>query len=248
MPGKKLSQKKETIEKNKIVSEKPEGLEVKDTKDIEPRKIEKELYWFFGAMAGVFILFLIFYYFFQSLQKFNYEGIQFETIKEGDTIFYHTIVPLIKTSGEQVKYHFYFRTDPRKNRIPVNGEIEIPREFVVYISINETGLRQCEYSAVAIASLASFLRDAGGFEVEAAVPDERIATEINMPYVNCENTLVNPVILLQKNKETKITRVEGTSCYIVDVANCEILEAIEKFEIRAVLDARARSEKEKIGF
>lgn len=233
-------------------SEKNETREEKslEKKEIPKRKkklskLDRQFYWFFGILIGFFVVFLFSYYIFYSLiNKFDYYGISFERIKEGDIIFYHSIVPLTKTSGERVNYHFYFRTDPRKNEILVEGEIEIPRDLVVYISTNETGILRCPYFSVSYASLRMFLKDGGGFEVRDGVPDEARANEINLSYITCENRPLNPVILLQQGNETKITRIGSSSaCYLIEVSNCEILPAIEKFQFQAVLDARARQKK-----
>ena len=221
--------------------------EKKDEKVIEESNkqnsnMNKELYWFFGVMISLLALFFISYYFFQSLLTFTYHGITFEKIKEADVTFYHAIVP-VKTLEEQtLRYHLYFRYDPRKNNVPIEGEIAIPKESPVYLSINETGIRgECDDAAIAVASLSQFLREAGGFEVRAAVPDEELAPKLNLPFADCTTNPTNTVLIIQKGNETGVLRKAETNCYTMNIANCEILRAVEKFELEMILQARARA-------
>jgi len=159
--------------------------------------------------------------------------------------YYYTHPSAITASAVQggpTLINLLFRIDPRENNVTVEGEIDLPpKNKFVYISINDTGINECEYIQVALANLVSFL-GANGFDVKGAVPDEKIAEEIKSRYITCDTNPDNGVILIQQGEKTKITR--ENNCYIMDIASCQVLDATEKFQIQTILDAKARAEEE----
>ena len=227
------------------------------------QKKDNQLYWVFGAMAGLIILFLLAYSFFQSLNKFEYKGMSFTKTKFGEIPMYYyyffTNTPTTtgKVISEPKMINLYLRNDPRENNIPIDGEIELLQGKFIYVGINATELKQCGYTSVALANFKSFFM-ANGFTVKGGVPDETEAERDNLEYVTCEKYPNNPVIIIQSGDETKIQRkksgikniirsesgireeIEKTNCYIMTVNNCEILQATEKFTVQSILDAKAR--------
>ena len=195
----------------------------------------KEIYWIFGAIIVLVLVFFATYFGAQAISKFNYQGLVFTKEKFGEIPVYHYFYYYNNDKGETVKYNFYLRIDPRKNNVPLEGEIEFLKGKFVYISVNGTDLTRCPYSSVAIASLAGFLTD-NEITVRGASPDKAVANESKVVYADCENHPNNVVVLIQKAERTQVTK-QGR-CHIIDVADCQILDAVEKFEVQAILDAK----------
>ncbi|MEK6908579.1 MAG: hypothetical protein AABX23_00830 [Nanoarchaeota archaeon] len=200
------------------------------------RKLERELLGILGFLAVLVIVFLIASAYFKSLNYFEYEGLTFSKKKIGDIpLFHHTYY--IKTqSGAFAQYNFYIRTDPRENNVSLTGKsnLMVPGS-VVYISINSEGLQQCRYGALAVGSLSSFISD-NQMTVVAGNLDFWQAGSRRDLWATCENRPGNKVIEILKSNETKVS-IEG-NCYRIEVANCEILEAVEKLETQSIVEAR----------
>ena len=133
----------------------------------------------------------------------------------------------------------YLRSDPRKNSVPFTGNVVYYPQSFTYLSVNATSLDKCSNSSLAIAGLASFLTS-NDILVKGATPDKELANLTKVKFANCQTHPLNPVIIVQEGKETKIEK-QTDNCYVISVANCEILEAIEKFQLRSVIDAKNRS-------
>lgn len=212
----------------------------------KPSKMDKELYWVLGIMLALILVFLVSSSVFQSLKTFEFQGLSFTKEKLGDIQLYkHSYSfsdprPITgSVVSEPRQFNLFLRNDPRENNVPIEGEeIVFVMGTTAFISVNGTGLTQCEYSSVAISNLASFLT-VNLISVKGATPDEELARETNLTHASCDTTPVRQVVLIQSGDETKI-EVKNTRCYIITVANCEILSAIEKFTIQSIIDARAR--------
>ncbi|MEK6819276.1 MAG: hypothetical protein AABY10_05080 [Nanoarchaeota archaeon] len=197
---------------------------------------EKELYWIILGMIGIIVIVIGVYYYSQSLKKFEFEGLEFS--KE-----YFGKIPLFRYSyyftddvGRNRSVNLNLRIDPRKNNVSIDGEIIYPKDKFVYVSINSTNLTSCDFSAPSVSSLAQFL-SSNNIEVKSAFPDEKEANSTGIRHANCNTHPTNLVILIQSGKETKITK-PTPNCHIIDVSNCEILDAIEKFELQSIIDAK----------
>lgn len=214
------------------------------TKKEKETKIDSHIKRYLPFMIMLLVLALVFvvlYFIFQGLGKVEYNGLTFTREKFGEVLVY-SYVYLIKTSeGKIVQNTLYIRHDPRKNDIPIDGQIIYPEGLKVMISINSTGLTECEDSMIAVATLTNFLT-ANRLGVKGGTPDKAEAKAQNMSYVSCDNYEGNAVISIRAvdGNETKITR-EEPYCYRVDVANCEIQQAIEKFVVQSILDAKEAS-------
>lgn len=222
-----------------------EKVEEQGKEVLKKSKIDRETVWVLSVMAGLVILFLSSYYFFQSLKTFEYEGMSFTEEKFGDIPLYHyyylTSFGAITGSaaGEPRKVDVYLRNDPRENRVPVDGEIEFFRGKYIYLGINGTELTQCSFSSVALATLSGFVGQ-NGFTLKAGTANiEEANNETMLEHVSCELRPENPVIIIQSGESTKITKKEN--CYTIDVANCEVQEAVEKFVVQSIVDAKNRA-------
>ena len=199
------------------------------------RRLEKELLGILAFMAFLVIVFLISSSIFRSFNSFEYEGLTFTKERVGEIPVYHYYY-YFKDGGRIIKYNLYLRNDPRTIEVPVEGDkILFDRKGKLYLSINSTGLDQCRYSVLAIADLSRFLTE-NGINVEGSNLDFWKAWAIRQEWATCENKPDNSVIEIREGSETKISIDDG--CYTISVANCEILEATEKFKVQSILDAK----------
>jgi len=202
-------------------------------------KRNKEIYLVIGTMVLLVILFIVFYSVFKSFSSFEYNGLKFTKEKIGSVLFYHYKYYFEDAESILHGYNLYIRNDPRRNNVPIEGEITFPKlGSNIYVSINTTGLTKCNNSIIAVAVLADFL--AGNmFKVVTSVPDKAEANSSNLTYADCETYPLETTISLREGNETKVTK--SGRCYIISATDCEVLEAVEKFEVQAILDAKKRA-------
>ena len=213
---------------------------IEETKE-KDKTFTRQLYWTFGAMAILVAIFLVSYYSFASISKIEYNGLTFTREKFGEIPVFHHYYYI----SPEIKYNLYIRGDPRDNNVPFTGNaVSEPIEFFqsdpIYISLSPEGLVGCEYSAVGISSLASFLAD-NQLKVKSAATDREQAKLNKVEYATCEDNPGGVVIIMKGGNETRIIH-EKINCYIIEIANCEVLPAVEKFEVQSILDAKARRE------
>ena len=133
------------------------------------------------------------------------------------------------------KYNLYLRHDPRTNNVSISGgKIKFAKPYVSYISIDPSGLQECQYGTIAIGGLGGFMKD-NQIPVEGALIDFWQAGAQRKEWITCENKPANPVIEIFSGNKTQITI--DKNCYRIEVANCEILQAVEKFQLQTILDA-----------
>ncbi len=204
----------------------------------ENESYRKQLYWVLAVMVGLILVLVLTPIISKSINSFEYEGLKFTKERFGKNItVYHYYYFFYDKAGDIVKYNLYLRNDPRENNIPVEGEVSLLSGKEVFLSINSTGLLQCEDSSIAVATLSSFLKD-NGFNVTAGSPIlEEAQNMTNSPgRIDCDTRPRNNVIKIQAGEETQIT--QDKLCYIIEVNNCEVLKAVEKFELKTILDAK----------
>ncbi|MDO8459673.1 MAG: hypothetical protein Q7S74_01055 [Nanoarchaeota archaeon] len=210
----------------------------KSTKVTVKKHISKELFWIMGVMIILLIIFAVFYYIFYSFTHFNYQGLAFTKEKYGQIPVYHYYYYFTNPNGQLVKYNLFLRNDPRKNTIPVNDTISLIAGRRTFVSVNTTGLDKCNSSSISVATLAKFLLD-NGIPVRGASPDYKLANESGIIHATCELYPSNVIILLEAGNQTQIIK-QKPNCYSITISNCEIEQAVEKFEVQSVLDAKAR--------
>ena len=165
-------------------------------------------------IAGFLVFLLI-----NQAKTFEYEGVKFKIVKEGDLTLYRTSLPVIY-QGKEIPYNFYFRNDPRElEKIPFNGEINL-KEILV---INSTESFNCNGDGIiAVANLLNLYK-ISGIEV---IKDENATCDPEGRYA---------FIQLQAGNETSIEKF-GPACYNVNINNCEILKAIERLMIESLIE------------
>lgn len=210
-------------------------------KEIEKKeKKNEEAYMILGGLVVLIILFFVFKFMFANWGKIEYNGLEFKKEMYGQIPVYRYTYYFPGNNNETIKYNLFLRGDPRKNKIPVEGEIELFKGSKIYVSINTTDLSSCRDSNVAIASLSAFLVN-NQFEVRGAVAYKEEAQIRNMPFADCSSHLNNPVILVQVGSKSSVKKV-GEMCYVLEAGNCEVMNVVEKFIVQSILDAKARAD------
>src|SRR3989339_776101 len=74
------------------------------------------------------------YFFIGSVRHFEYKGVTFDVVQEGQLVLYKTSLPVIY-EGVIVPYNFYLRNDPRKLK---NIPFEANMTYLPYLVINMT--------------------------------------------------------------------------------------------------------------
>ena len=208
-------------------------------KTIKTSKKNLELYWIFGIMVLMLIIILLIPWISRQLNTFKYDGLTFTKEKFGQLPVYHYYYSF-DFNNEVWKYNLYLRLDPRKNNVPVSGEIKFPKiGSTVFISINSTAFTTCRDTLSNLASLADLL-SGNKYPVKGGVLDKNDAIMSNVTHITCQTNPKTSVITINAGNETKI--ISDGNCNQIIVSDCEMLEAVEKFKVQAVADAKKRSE------
>jgi hypothetical protein len=78
-------------------------------------------------LAIILIMAVLVFVFLNSVRYYEYEGVKFETIKEGNLIFYKTTIP-VEFNDRSADYNFYLRTKPSElKEVPFNGNLTIKK-------------------------------------------------------------------------------------------------------------------------
>ena len=174
---------------------------------------------FFIGVGVIIIAILLIFLIINQTKNFEYEGIKFQFVKEGDLDLYKTSLP-ITYQGEKIPYNFYLRNDPRKlKEISFDGELNLKENLVM----NSTENFNCDGDGIiAIANLINLYKIAG---IEM-IRDEN---------ASCDSEGRFAFIQLQAGNETNIEKF-GPACYNVNINNCEILKAIERLMIESFVE------------
>lgn len=233
---------KKDKEKRKIIAKAEDGKEEKidDSKSAESKARRKKNgdRLLIGIIAVMVFLIAVVFIVNWAVHKPNYivyDGLKFTIEKQGNIPIYHYWYLYVNHQNTQIKYNLYLRNDPRKLDVPVEGDIAYPAGKTVYVGINNTGFETCEDNSLSMGILGSFLRD-NGIEFKPGVMDQKQAQTLNMSLITCNKNVTNMFILVNSGNETKITR-DG-NCYTINIANCDLVKAVEKWEVQSIIDAR----------
>ncbi len=237
--AKKKEAKKDLENKKEI--EKQEEIQ----KGIMQKRIQnKQIRWAVFMMAALLIIIVAIPLIIKMNNKFTYINLKWEKTKLGDLKFFSTKIPVTTTTnaatGSVTQNNYvtgyytmpYFRSDPRKiNDINVSlyepGKIKFKQAGKVYITL-EPGNNECEEDIVALANLAGFLSGFGGLTAKSAFNDKEYATASKFPYVTCNNTPDNTVIVVQSGNQSSIMQ-KAENCYEMTFKDCDLMKVSEKF-------------------
>lgn len=204
----------------------------------EEKKVEKQLVWIVGSFVVLVLVFLIGYHFFKSLNTEYYQGLKFTKERFDQLIVYHHMYTFITPQGKKIEYNLYVRTNPNENTVPIEGKITFLGPNIA-VGANASSLVGCAQNALALGTLSQFLGD-NQFKVKAGSSDEQEARENNVPYVTCDKyNEINGVEISGNANETKII-ADGKCVKIFVGPQCNVLEAVEKFEIQTVADSKSK--------
>lgn len=203
-------------------------------------KKNKEMIWIIGFMIVLLIALLATSSFIKGLNHFNYKSLSFTKERFGEIPVYHYYYYFEK-GGQQYQYNLFLRIDPRKNNVSMEGVTEFPAGKTVFIGVNGTGITECPTASRDLGTLGAFFAN-NLIPIKPGTLDKNEANETNMTYIHCNPFIDNAVIQIFSGNETRIYKEFG-NCYNIEISNCRILDAIEKFEVQAILDAKARDSK-----
>jgi hypothetical protein len=161
------------------------------------------------------------------LNSFEYGGVQFKKINVGEITIFQSEDYLFPA------YKLNFRIDPRKNNLPVEGDVLI-NENVIVTSSQE--LRNCKGIAKAYGDIIFFLVFADG-NVTVATTNKTEAALTNELYADCSSSSKRKtVITLGLGNETSAVQDKDYShCYKLTIKDCDSLDSLsERFIMAAV--------------
>jgi len=173
-------------------------------------------------VMGIFLIVLIGGYFLaSSLSNFEYRGLKFNVMREGDVTFYHTNITFIR-NNVKINNNIYIRNDPRKlEKIGFEGEMNL---FEIMV-INKTESFFCDKDGGI--AMYNFQQILGNLGIET----------IQDPNAGCDDLARYSYIVIKEGDTTNIKQT-GPSCYEFTVNNCEILPVTEKFLVEALVRAK----------
>lgn len=195
-------------------------------------KYESQLKWILAILGIVIAIMAAILIVDIGSSKFEYLGVKFEKIKQGNRIEYDARFSLIDDSGKVTAYMpFTFSEDPRKLRdIEINGTIKLKKN-VAFSATKEIIMGKCDDSILAPARLNLFLLSAGlNINEYTVVINKTEAEERNLTYSDCSNSDEKySVILFEKGNIDRI--IKDGNCYRLQIANCNFLNVTERFMI-----------------
>ncbi len=167
---------------------------------------------------------LLIYIIFQAMTSFEYQGVEFKVVNEGDLVFYNTEFPLFNQNGEHIAdYNFYIRKDPRKlDEIPFEGGDLVLAKTLALQSEEEF---HCDGDGIiAIANLVKLYQ----------ILNINVVRDEN---ATCDSLGRYTLIRLKSGNETKVEKI-GNSCYNIVINDCEILEGTERMMLETFIQIK----------
>ncbi len=200
--------------------------EIKEPNPEEAKKHNKIARNFILFVGGVIVFFAAWMFISYNQTHFDYRNVDFEKVKE--IAPYRTSIPVKYNSGitgaavQDIDYYFYMRNDPRNlDDIPFLGSLSIQKAMAVKSSedfnCNGDGI-------IGMANLAQLYQAIG----------TKVMKDDN---ATCDNQGRYMFLEIVKGNETKIEQ-NGSSCYVMSVANCEILGATERLMIETFVELK----------
>lgn len=186
---------------------------------------DKQLLGFFLIVGVVFAMFLGTYFYVQSLKHFDYVGVRWDKVKEGQMDFYYAKFRL----GDNLPvYNAYLRNDPRQNEIPVNASFKFANR--VFVSF-EDYKPECQGKDAYLATVIGPYLKAMGLNATGATINPEKAKQQNIAFANCSSaSLTKSVIVVQSSEEPSIVQSsENPGCYYLNVGKCQHIETVERF-------------------
>ena len=201
------------------------------------RKIEKQIAKIFGFLVLLVIIYLVTAAYFKSLNHFTYEGLSFSKERYGSRDVYHYYYFIPVAGGKPLQYNLYLKFDPRENDVPLEGDKVLFQKQRIFVTLDTNYPENCSDNLGGIVDLNQFLNH-NQFEVVSGIMNESYAAENNKRYVTCENSSAKDEIIELFGSNRTAISIEGNCHRIAIGPECRIEEAIEKFKLQSVIDAR----------
>lgn len=182
------------------------------------------------------MVFLFFYFVFSKIGTFEYKGLAFDKQAYGDKLILYHHTYFYTYNKQTYKNNVYLRFDPRENNVGSDAKILFNKGRTVYLGINNTDIINCSDSQIAIGTLSQFFAN-NQFDLKIGNPDLNQSKEKKQIYVDCNKSKENNVIIIQNSDKTEITK-KSDGCYTINVNQCQIQQAVEKFIVNALIDTR----------
>ncbi|MCA9488074.1 MAG: hypothetical protein KC516_03890 [Nanoarchaeota archaeon] len=166
-------------------------------------------------IVAFFILILVFslYFSVKASSNYNYNGIDFKTVQEGELILYQTAIPVMH-KGSLTPYNFYLRTSPKELE-KVDADFE-NFELMDLTAWNFEGDISCEgYGVIAMENL-------------RILHNVTEMTFIRDDNATCDSQGRYNFIHIKEGSSNKITET-GNNCYEITFKDCEILKPTERY-------------------
>jgi len=208
------------------------------------RKFEKQAWIVLLVAIGIIVILGIVFYFVYGQKEFSWHGIKFVKAPFGNSsiyLYWTNFSTTVYKNGSEMSTEgtVYFRKNPRfifGVDVEINDSIKFVKNKTVYVSIEEP-LRECEDNLFAVFGFGTFLT-VYGLDIKGATANESLVRK-NIPFVNCSTHENNTVIIIKSSKETAIKQT-AENCYEISFKKCEILKALEKFEL-LLLEQRVKN-------
>jgi hypothetical protein len=199
--------------------------------------LEKDLLKIIGFIAVLIVIYWLASTYFQSLNHFNYRGLEFTKERFDKLTVYHYYYYFKNKVGQAIQYNLYLRNDPRTNNVTVEGDKVLFENAYAYITFDSTYPSGCQDSTQAVVDLGLFLSQ-NQIKVFNGLMNKTEADMTNQSYFTC-TTLPDSaeVIELKGGRETKI-RAQDNCNEIIIGPDCRVQEAIEKFKLESLINAR----------
>ncbi len=208
------------------------------TKATKTEKIlEKDILKVVGFIAILILIYWIAGAYFKSLSHFNYRGLEFTKERFDKLTVYHYYYYFKNKIGQPVQFNLYLRHDPRTNNVTVEGDPVLFEKAYAYMTFDSSYPNTCNDSTQAVVDLGLFLTQ-NQIKVFNGLMNETEARITNQTHYSCSN--LSPtveVIELKGGDETKI-HVNGNCHQIIIGPDCKVQEAVEKFKLESILNAR----------
>lgn len=176
---------------------------------------------------------------------FQYHGLTFVKGKQGSLTLYATQLAIYRpVQNETFFYTLYLRNDPRALEKTIEANVSSKLTRKVYVSFEAEPL-QCNGSILAAYKLGEFL-DAAAIYKKGAFANEEIAKNLSNNYENYEIKNCSDaqgkwsVILFKQSDKNKSYIHQEGQCYILEVADCKMIETSERF-ILALIDVMKKT-------
>ena len=177
----------------------------------------------------------------REINNFFYNGVPFNKTIENNVVFYTVKVPFMDDKGRPaVIRSIDFRSDPRKL---TNIEFEKTGNIHLFtsnksITVTYGDLKICPENAVAAANLGLFFNKVG-INTKVGLMNKTAANESRLDYVTCGNKPTMTVIEVMNGDKTMIKQT-AANCYQIISDGCDIVEAVEKFQLQVLEEYFAR--------